>query len=89
MKPPEPAPEPKPAEAPEKGTKGKAAKGKPAAKSAAKPEPAPEPSGEDLARLRAQAVLDYLLQAGAGADQVALGDGPAGERRSVALAPSP
>lgn len=89
VKPPEPAPEPKPAEAPEKGTKGKAAKGKPAAKSAAKPEPAPEPSGEDLARLRAQAVLDYLLQAGAGADQVALGDGPAGERRSVALAPGP
>lgn len=90
-KPAEPAPEAKPTEPPEKDSKGKAGKGKtPApAKPAAKPEPPPEPSGEDLARLRAQAIVEYLLQAGAGAGQVALADGPAGERRSAALAPAP
>jgi OmpA-OmpF porin, OOP family len=93
QKPAEPAPEAKAAEAPRaKGAKeAKDAKGaaKGGAKPAPKPEPAPEPSGEDLARLRAQAVLEYLLQAGAGIDQVALTEGPAGERRSVALALAP
>ncbi|GJD79355.1 hypothetical protein GCM10007886_13380 [Methylobacterium gregans] len=99
QKPAEPAPETKPAEAAEKDATSKAVKGtakggpKGAAKTPAKPppkpEPPPEPSGEDLARLRAQVVVEYLLQAGAAAGQVAVADGPAGERRSVALASGP
>ncbi|WP_279604826.1 hypothetical protein [Methylobacterium sp. J-070] len=52
------------------GGRGKAAK---------KPAEAVEAPPEDLARLRAQAVVEYLLQAGARPDQVSAGpDGPAG-----------
>ena len=61
--------------------------GRPAPKPAPKPEP--EPSGDDLARLRAQVVVEYLLQAGAGIDQVAVAEDPAGERRAVVLALRP
>ena len=56
--------------------KDPAGPGKAAAK---KPAEAPEESPQDLPRLRAQAIVEYLLQAGARPDQVAPGpDGPAG-----------
>ncbi|MFB0490744.1 OOP family OmpA-OmpF porin [Methylobacterium sp. OAE515] len=64
-----------------KTTKGPAGKeaakpGKPAAKKPAETADEPPP---DLPRLRAQAVIEYLLQAGARPEQVSVGpDGPAG-----------
>jgi len=52
-------------------------RGKPAAQK--KPEAAADEPPQDLPRLRAQAAVEYLLQAGARPDQVSAGpDGPAG-----------
>ncbi len=79
---PDPKPDPKPGAANAAKGSGKesgtdaAKRGKPAPKKAA--EVAEEPV-QDLPRLRAQAVVEYLLQAGARPDQVGAGpDGPAG-----------
>ncbi|MGT2488744.1 hypothetical protein ACU4GA_28280 [Methylobacterium oryzae CBMB20] len=61
--------------------KAGAAKKEPAAsgKAAKKTAEAPDEPPPDLPRLRAQAVVEYLLQAGARPDQVTAGpDGPAG-----------
>ena len=80
------AAEPKPAPSRPKGAKPAAS---PATKPAPKPEAPAEPAPEELARMRAQAVAEYLFQAGAGLDQVSLAEEPPGERRSVALALKP
>ena len=96
-KPPEPAEakaEPdkaadKPTDKAAKPTKAGARKAEAKPQKPAKPEPAPEPAPEDLARARAQAVAEYLYQAGAGLDQVSVAEDPPGERRAVLLALKP
>ncbi|MCJ2069917.1 hypothetical protein MKK75_14125 [Methylobacterium sp. J-030] len=61
---------------PKTSAKDAARRGKPAPK---KSEAAADEPPQDLPRLRAQAVVEYLLQAGARPDQVSAGpDGPAG-----------
>ena len=74
-----------------KSAKGQAAEGRPADKKAAgkaerAADPAPAEPEPDLARLRAQVIVEYLLQAGAGADQVAAAAGaPEAGAQSVVL----
>lgn len=89
-RPPEPE-EPAKDETPAKGKEAKPGKPAKEAKSAPrkKPEPQPEPAPEEIARARAQAVAEYLLQAGAGLDQVSVAEEPPGERRAVLLALKP
>ncbi|GJD56092.1 hypothetical protein [Methylobacterium dankookense] len=91
VKPAEPAeakPEPPKDEKPATSKAAKSAP-KPAPKKPAKPEPAPEPAPEEVARARAQVIAEYLLQAGAGMDQVSIAEEPPGERRTILLALKP